>query len=96
LTWRVSQFEQCKTCLNYVTSRKIQFLDQAGSQKLGVRNHSMAGHFRLALKPLCPRAICKYRPFFRYFSSEEFSSVSAAGLLSAASPVNEEAETCPN
>jgi len=56
----------------------------------------MAGHFRLALKPRCPRAICKYRPFFRYFSSEEFSSVSAAGLLSAASPVNEEAETCPN
>jgi hypothetical protein len=56
----------------------------------------MAGHFRLALKPLCPRAICKYRPFFRYFSSEKFSSVSAAGLFSAASLVNEEAETCPN
>jgi hypothetical protein len=43
-----------------------------------------------------PRAISKYRPFFRYFSSEEFSSVSAAALLGAASLVNEEAETCPN
>jgi hypothetical protein len=96
LTWRDTHFEQCKTCLNFVTSRKIQVLDQAGSQKLGVRNHRTAGHFRLALKPLCPRAICKYRPFFRYFLSEEFSSVSAAGLLSAVSLVNEEAETCPN
>jgi hypothetical protein len=56
----------------------------------------MAGHFRLALKPLCPRAICKYRPFFRYFSSEDFSSGSTAGQLGTASLVNEEAETCPN
>jgi hypothetical protein len=85
-----------KTCLNYVTSRNIQFLDQAGSQKLGVRNHSTAGHFRLALRPLCPSDICQYRPFFRYFMREEFYSVSAAGLLGAASPANEVAETCPN
>jgi len=72
-------------------------ISRPGGQSKIRRSKSQHGwHFRVVLKPLRPRAICKYRPFFRYFSGEKFYSVSAAGLLGTASLVNEEAETCSN